>query len=308
MKVSVLLCSYNGAQYVIQQLDSLKNQTRVPDEVIIKDDQSTDDTVTLCQKYIARNKLNWKVIVNKNNLGWKKNFYYGILCCTGDIVFLCDQDDIWKSTKIEEMEKIMTEDPTIELLVSNYDVMVDNHDNDKYVAQSSKMNDTGKVKKIGFSQKWPYITRPGCTYCLKKVFFDEIKGIWKPEWPHDANLYRFAVLRDTLWLYEKKTIFFRRHGGNQTGSQINSREQRTRDVQYYIDVVNYFIHYLEQNEKFGEVGYKRDILTYTLNWLKLREDALNTQNFIKTLSLCRYLAYYAGIKSWIADLLCILAK
>ena len=74
MKVSVVLSSYNGEQDIIEQLRSIDGQTRQPDEVLICDDCSTDGTVNLVQNYIEKKRLkNWKLVVNKQNKGWRKN-------------------------------------------------------------------------------------------------------------------------------------------------------------------------------------------------------------------------------------------
>lgn len=106
MKVSVVLSSYNGEQDIIEQLRSIDGQTRQPDEVLICDDCSTDGTADLVQNYIEKKRLkNWKLIVNKKNKGWRKNFIDGILASTGDLIFTSDQDDIWREDKIEIMEK-----------------------------------------------------------------------------------------------------------------------------------------------------------------------------------------------------------
>ena len=121
MKVSVVLSSYNGEQDIIEQLRSIDGQTRQPDEVLICDDCSTDGTADLVQNYIEKKRLkNWKLIVNKKNKGWRKNFIDGILASTGDLIFTSDQDDIWREDKIEIMEKIMLEHSEINLLASNY--------------------------------------------------------------------------------------------------------------------------------------------------------------------------------------------
>lgn len=57
MKTSVVLSTYNGEQYIIEQLESIKNQTRIPDEVLIYDDCSTDQTVELVRNFIDKNRL-----------------------------------------------------------------------------------------------------------------------------------------------------------------------------------------------------------------------------------------------------------
>ena len=100
MKISLVMATYNGAKYLNEQLDSIKNQTLKLDEVIIVDDVSTDDTSYLVEKYISNHQLNWMFIKNEKNLGYKGNFKKGLAHASGDVIFLCDQDDIWHPDKV----------------------------------------------------------------------------------------------------------------------------------------------------------------------------------------------------------------
>ena len=106
MKTSVVMTVYNGSRYLLEMLDSLRNQTRAIDEVLFFDDRSTDSSREIIQTYISEHKLsNWKLIINENNKGWEKNFTNGISAATGDIIFPCDQDDVWHLDKIEKISK-----------------------------------------------------------------------------------------------------------------------------------------------------------------------------------------------------------
>lgn len=117
MKISVAMITYAsekyGVDFLMQQLDSIKNQTVKPDEVIIADDCSPDNTVQIIQEYIDNNSLDgWSVKCNEKNLGFTKNSLHAILRTTGDVVFLADQDDIWAETKIEEVLKVYEKEPS----------------------------------------------------------------------------------------------------------------------------------------------------------------------------------------------------
>ena len=121
MKISIVLSTYNGSQYIEEQLDSLRNQTYTVDEVLISDDCSQDNTVQIIETYIKKYELlNWELEVNEKNCGWRKNFMNLITSAMGDIVFTCDQDDIWSADKIQKMTQIMEENPEVLLLVSQY--------------------------------------------------------------------------------------------------------------------------------------------------------------------------------------------
>lgn len=121
MKSSVILSTYNGQENIIEQLDSIKNQVMSPDEVLIFDDASTDHTADMVKKYILQNSLsNWFLYKNEDNLGWRRNFIYGMDKASGEYIFPCDQDDVWDKAKLYNMIAVMDENEYIDLLASTY--------------------------------------------------------------------------------------------------------------------------------------------------------------------------------------------
>lgn len=99
-KVSIALCTYNGAQHLAVQLDSLIAQTYSPIELIIVDDCSTDTTYALLQRYKEAHPDTIQLYRNSNNMGFVKNFEKAIGLCTGEFIALCDQDDYWEPHKL----------------------------------------------------------------------------------------------------------------------------------------------------------------------------------------------------------------
>jgi glycosyltransferase involved in cell wall biosynthesis len=101
-KVSVVVCTYNGERFLRQQLDSIISQTYPNLEIIISDDNSTDGTVPIAKSYQAKDQR-IKIHLNTHNLGYNRNFEQGFDLATGNFIAVCDQDDIWKTNKIEAM-------------------------------------------------------------------------------------------------------------------------------------------------------------------------------------------------------------
>ncbi|MHB1177539.1 MAG: glycosyltransferase family 2 protein [Daejeonella sp.] len=99
--VSIALCTYNGEAYLREQLDSIVNQSYSPLELIAVDDCSSDNTLTILKEY-ANNYSFIKVVVNPENLGYIRNFEKALQLCSGDLIALSDQDDIWDLKKIEK--------------------------------------------------------------------------------------------------------------------------------------------------------------------------------------------------------------
>ncbi|ADB38598.1 glycosyltransferase [Spirosoma linguale] len=109
--ISIALCTYNGMAYLPVQWQSLLEQQQLPDEIVICDDQSTDGTDELLTKLAADAPFAVRVLENTVRLGSNKNFERALSACTGDLIFLCDQDDFWLPEKIATMTRYMTEHP-----------------------------------------------------------------------------------------------------------------------------------------------------------------------------------------------------
>lgn len=119
MKISIALCTYNGQKYIAEQLQSLINQTRLPDELIVVDDGSSDQTVQLVKSFSNHAPLSVTLIENEEPLGASQNFSKALGHCTGDLIFPCDQDDLWQKDKIAVLEKIFQQNPDCLLAFSD---------------------------------------------------------------------------------------------------------------------------------------------------------------------------------------------
>ena len=102
MTTSVCMGTYNGEKYIYKQLKSIYIQTKKPDEVIICDDGSIDETVNIIRTFIKKYKLekSWFLYVNERNKGYPKNVYDAMSIWSKENVFVADQDDIWYKDKM----------------------------------------------------------------------------------------------------------------------------------------------------------------------------------------------------------------
>ena len=103
--ISIALATYNGSRYIREQLDSIALQTRLPDELIISDDASTDDTLDIARDFARHVPFPVKIYKNQERLGSTRNFEIAILYCSGNLISLCDQDDIWYPNKLALSEE-----------------------------------------------------------------------------------------------------------------------------------------------------------------------------------------------------------
>jgi glycosyltransferase involved in cell wall biosynthesis len=118
--VSIAMCTFNGEAFLIQQLNSLAAQTHQPDEIIICDDASNDKSVAIAQAFAKDSGLNVRIHRNDKNLGYVKNFEQAIGRCTQDLIFLCDQDDLWHPEKIKQMVDVFDAEPEVGLVLHDF--------------------------------------------------------------------------------------------------------------------------------------------------------------------------------------------
>lgn len=231
-RISVAMTTYNGEKYVEKQLLSLLNQTRKADEVIIKDDCSTDHTAEIVTEFIKENSLeNWDFSVNKSNLGYKRNFYEAIKQTTGDIIFLCDQDDIWYSEKIELVENIFRNNSNVKALNSGFQ-FIDGQDNIiKFYNRNGFSNNDLIKAKISIDTLYKINTdivlqgniAPGCTCAFSKEVCLMFINNSVHEIPHDWEINIYATILNGLYFYNKPLIGYRIHGKNAIGMKTDNR-------------------------------------------------------------------------------------
>lgn len=298
--ISVVVSTYNGEKFLREQLDSIQMQTRKPDEVIISDDCSTDCTPKMVEEYIKdRNLNNWKIFVNEHNLGWQKNFMKATKKAKGDYIFFADQDDIWMPNKIEKMLDIMQKEDTISVLASNYasfymEGAVDKAKNDE------KMSNNGKVEKYKFDSSFLYVKRPGCTYCVKKSFFDKVVSYWFEECPHDALVWCFACILGELYVYQEPLIHFRRHTSNASSIEKTDISKKRNDAIYYMTMLKKVKKMLIK-EKIKLEGYKRNKIKRIERFCGYRLKFLVDRNWLLGVRLVGYLDCYYALKTFLAD-------
>ncbi len=111
LRVSVVLCTYNGTRFLQKQLQSLRDQTLQPFELVVCDDQSTDSTLQLLESFRQEVSFPVHVMVNEVNLGSTRNFEQALQRASGEFLALCDQDDIWFPEKLATLALALQRNP-----------------------------------------------------------------------------------------------------------------------------------------------------------------------------------------------------
>lgn len=277
MKLSVALCTYNGEKHIKEQLESILNQTTSIDEIVICDDYSNDRTIEIIEQFQLGNPNRISLYKNKVNLGSTKNFEKAIEICAGDYIFLSDQDDVWKENKVEKIIQHFVENPAIEAVFTNGDLIDDRNKkiNTHTLWDSVFFIENQLEKPIDLfkliSSKRNMVT--GATLCIKK----EIKDFILPfpnikKYYHDEWIAIIIASRRKLDYLTDKLISYRIHPKQQIGGK-NSLQKRT--TQKHLKISNYILGNLipQSYQDFNQL-----FKTYFRHYLKFKNIYENTKN------------------------------
>ena len=229
MQISIAMGTYNGAVYLPEQLGSIAAQTRLPHELIVCDDCSNDSTPAIVEEFARRAPMPVRLQLNEQNLGSTRNFERAIASCTGDVIALCDQDDVWRSDKLQLIEDAFARAPYAGLVFSDAEI-VDEHLN----AVGRRMwADVGltevqrKLFEVGRSLDVliPGWTVTGATMAFRSRYRDLILPI-PDEIPmiHDGWIaLAIAAVADAALIAEP-LVKYRQHGGQQVGAPVTKRQ------------------------------------------------------------------------------------
>ena len=240
MKLSVALCTYNGEKHIKEQLDSILNQTVHVNEIIICDDKSDDNTFKILQCYQEKHPSIFKLFLNERTLRSVKNFEKALSLCTGEITFLCDQDDCWHPNKVEVFTKNFEANPQNlafcsngYLMDKNSKVMSDHFPKwdvyEKYLCENKFINNFNFI-----TQKGNFST--GATMAVKTEFakstipFPELENFHHDEW-----LTLLATAYGKMTFIPEKLINYRVHCSQQVGGIAFAK-----DSLYFSQIYDYF--------------------------------------------------------------------
>ena len=118
MKCSVAMATFNGREYLPDQVDTVLSQLSAEDELVVADDGSTDGTLAWLADLADRDPR-VRLLPGGGHAGVVGNFGRAIAACTGDLVFLCDQDDLWRPDKVRTFVACFEADPALQAATSD---------------------------------------------------------------------------------------------------------------------------------------------------------------------------------------------
>ncbi len=232
----VALCTYNGAEYLQAQLDSILAQTVQVDEIVVGDDGSSDATLSILERFrvdAASRGIRVEIIRNERNLGYVQNFSETLLRCTADILFLSDQDDVWHPDRVQVLVERFDAEPGLLML----------HGDARLVDKTGQPLGSTLLEVLGVHPAELSLERSGrlleavlvrnfvtgATCALRRCLLQS--GLPVPRyWSHDEWLAVVASLALGLNVHRPATIDYRQHGGNQIGASRRSLLSQVRGL------------------------------------------------------------------------------
>lgn len=305
MTLSIAIATYNGERFLRQQLDSLYSQTRLPDEVVVSDDGSTDGTQVILQEYADRYGLRWSV--NDGEHGVNANFFRAISLCQGDYIQICDQDDIWYANKLErhvtEMQRLERQHPGQPLVVCSEMSHIDAEGQvmlqGRTIAASSRWQDTLMTTDHG----------QGCTMLCNRRLCELALATYRQQPEADTVCYDVllgftaAILGVKLNIGEP-LMYYRHHGRNvvdKYGPVAHKQfRQRVHDMQTYYPFLQDY-RFEELRVVYGlyrDASMPSDIRTY-LQRASAVADASNIFMGLPTISRMPELSLWMKCRLWL---------
>lgn len=215
--ISVVIATYNGAQWIDQQLNSIVNQLDADDEVIVSDDHSTDSTV---EQINALNDSRIRVVFPATRLGPAANFEYGLKHSKNDVIVLSDQDDVWLPRRIQVIRSYFgNSDAPFDLLMLNSRVV--NERLETIQPSVFRWIDCGP----GLFKNIYRNTYIGCHLAFRRHLLSVAMPFPKRIPMHDVWLGLVSELSGVVTFRDETTMLFRRTGSNFTRVRYSWRRR-----------------------------------------------------------------------------------
>jgi len=246
LKISIAMCTYNGVAHLPEQLDSLLGQHRLPDEIVIHDDGSSDGTWELLERYAASHPELIRIHRNATNQGFSKNFVGCIAAARGDVILPCDQDDIWLPQKLGAFEQAFLREPDVGLVFCDAALM---NAQGQDLGQSwwqAQGFDRGAQDRLESEQGGELMIRnpawmaAGATMGFRASFKPAIFPI-EPGWTHDTWIATRIAVASRVRLLHQQLNRYRQHAQQVFGVAMTTSKKwdlargRGRDPRHFVE-------------------------------------------------------------------------
>ncbi len=282
------MCTYNGERYLQEQLDSIAAQDHLPDELVVVDDVSKDNTTTILRQFAERVPFPVRILINESNLGSTKNFEKAAVHCTGDILVFADQDDAWRRDRLSATQQFFLDNPDKDGFFSNA-TLIDGQSNPvgrtifdeiQFTPEQQARWRSGKAYDILY---YGYVVT-GATMAIRRSVLERVLPF-----PthikyliHDGWISLILALEDKIDFTNEQLISYRQHEHQQVGFKaprkkvtlvdrlMRGREEKLHFIQLEYDRFKQLYELLDSRpdtpkEKLQLLAQKRDHLWFRAN-------------------------------------------
>lgn len=233
-KIDILMATYNGEKYLSEQIDSIVGQTYQNWNLLIRDDNSSDGTLQILEKY---EKLDRRIKIlrdNRGNLGIVKNFEELLKNSKSELIMFSDQDDIWFENKLDMYLKIAEKLEFSGFLIHSEAALFNkNHENISKGSFISK-----KAVKKGLENVFFNYFVQGATILISKEIRDFVFPFPEEAYLHDRYIHLVSELFFERVFINQPLIYYRQHGNNQIGAKNTLKQLLSKR---YFDKRDYWL-------------------------------------------------------------------
>ncbi len=233
--ISVALCTYNGEKYLPEQLESIVGQSVSVHELVVCDDGSSDTTLEILQQFSADSPFPVRIFQNTTNLGSTKNFEKCLSLCQGEVILLCDQDDRWRSDRVEKQVGYLRRHPDVDAVFCNAQIIDgSSQPTSSTIWQEVEFNESsqrrwiaGKAHEILFGG----FVVTGATLALRRSSLERLMPfpVHIPKLIHDAWIALALSLEGKIHFIDEPLVFYRMHADQQVGFGSQMEPVRLKD-------------------------------------------------------------------------------
>lgn len=220
MKLSVALCTFQGERFLAEQLASIRAQTRLPDEVVIRDDGSTDGTTEIVEAFAREYPGRVDFAVNPRRLGPRGNFEAALAATTGELILLSDQDDVWYPERAHTACQAFEADPQLLLLFADARLVdAAGRPLGKTLLQALGLR-ADERRRLHTGHAFEVLSirslALGAATGLRRAILEDALPVPR-SWMHDEWIALIAAARGRVRCMERPVIDYRRHDANVSG-------------------------------------------------------------------------------------------
>ncbi len=294
-RISVALCTWNGEKFLRAQLESIAAQTRPVQEIVICDDCSGDTTPQIIRDFAGGSRIPVRFEMNATRLGVTKNFEKAISLCSGQLIFLSDQDDTWRKDKVAKLSACFS-DPEIGLAFSNAEVVREDLSPAGYNLWHSIWFDSREQERVRAGDALPVLLRhavaAGSTLAFRARYVPMILPI--PDLPHCHDIWITLLIACVAKIYplNENLVRHRLHSSNTVGMQNHNFLGQIRMARWQVNS--------------GAFKYAADLHEAALNRLRgfaAKDASFERQSVLLSHKICHSRIRHNMPKFWFQRLL-----